>query len=304
MSQRLFNPALLLLIPALLLAGILWMNRERLMDRSAAHTAKLHHNLGKTAENFVPHKALYDIRLIATHSGSQVVNISGQMFYQLERSCEGWVSDHRFNMFYEYADTPPVHIASHFSTFEDFAGTQLLFSSQRRQNGDVFEEIRGDAAIKPGQDGQVDYARPEHLSYKLARGTLFPVAHTSAVIQSIQNGETFYKATIFDGSDVEGPVEVNSFIGQETVSPLLSGPHENVDTALLKSQARKVRLAFFPENSEEDTADYEMDLVFHENGIISDMTVEYDDFTISQKLVALEELPDECTARAHSLKAD
>jgi hypothetical protein len=34
-----------------------------------------------------------------------------------------------------------------------------------------------------------------------------------------------------------------------------------------------------------------MGMVFHENGIISDMTIEYDDFTVKQKLVSLEKLP-------------
>jgi hypothetical protein len=33
-----------------------------------------------------------------------------------------------------------------------------------------------------------------------------------------------------------------------------------------------------------------MSLVFHENGLISDMLIEYDDFSVTQKLVALEKV--------------
>jgi len=40
-------------------------------------------------------------------------------------------------------------------------------------------------------------------------------------------------------------------------------------------------------------ADYEMDVIFHENGIISDMFIEYKDFSVTQKLVALEKIKKE-----------
>ena len=48
---------------------------------------------------FVPHKALYEIRLAETKSGSQIVNISGQMFYEWKSACDAWISDHRFRFF-------------------------------------------------------------------------------------------------------------------------------------------------------------------------------------------------------------
>ncbi len=59
---------------------------------------------------------------------------------------------------------------------------------------------------------------------------------------------------------------------------------------MLGGAAWRIRLAFFPLNKPSETSDYEMELTFHENGIIRDMIVEYDDFTLSQKLVALEKI--------------
>ena len=75
-----------------------------------------------TKEALVPHKALYDISLVATRSGSQVVNISGQMFYEWKPTCEAWITDHRFSLFYEYADSPGMRITSDFSTHETYDG--------------------------------------------------------------------------------------------------------------------------------------------------------------------------------------
>ena len=54
------------------------------------------------------------------------------------------------------------------------------------------------------------------------------------------------------------------------------------------------RWTAFPLHSESEVADYEMSIVFHENGVISDMFIEYDDFSVRQKLLALEPLESGC----------
>lgn len=240
-------------------------------------------------DEFVPHKALYEIELAVTRSGSQVINIAGQMYYEWRPTCDAWLSDHRFNMLYEYADAPPMRMASNFSTYESFDGKNLNFSSQRKSNGEIFEEIRGEA-----HEGVVTFRFPEEKEMELPEGTLFPVAHTIEVARQIKSGQKFYNTVIFDGSDMEGAVEVNSFIGEAIDPSKLITKRDGLDMELLKVPARKVRLAFFPSGSEEITADYEMDLIFHENGVISDMLVEYDDFSVTQKLIALEKIETSC----------
>ena len=65
-----------------------------------------------------------------------------------------------------------------------------------------------------------------------------------------------------------------------------------------------MRLAFFPLEKDTAAADYEMNLVFHDNGVISDMEIEYDDFTITQKLIAIEPLEDSCNALRIPEKTD
>jgi len=51
-------------------------------------------------------------------------------------------------------------------------------------------------------------------------------------------------------------------------------------------------MAFFPLAMDSADSEYEMDIIFHENGIISNMLVEYKDFSVSQKLIALEKIKD------------
>jgi len=250
-----------------------------------------------TAAGLVPHKALYDIGLLETRSGSQIVNISGRMFYEWQPGCEAWNTNHRFNLLYEYADSPAMQVTSDFSTYEAFDGSALDFVSVRKRDGEVFEEIRG-RAMRGERDGvpyvEVDYKRPEETTEPLPDATLFPMAHTLKVLEAIKRGDTFYKAPIFDGSDASGAVDVNVFIGKALNAMAAMDPSPDFDTRLLNVPARRVRMAFFPVGDEEAVSDYEMDVAFHQNGVISDMTIEYDDFTVSQKLVALEKLNAAC----------
>ncbi len=237
------------------------------------------------ADGMAPHHAVYEIDLIATHSGSQILNISGDMSYEWVSTCDSWTTDHHFKLFYEYADAPGMRIVSDFTTFESQDGGELQFTSRRKRNGDMYQEIRGIADI--GQKGGVaKYSKPEGLKYDLSAGTLFPVGHTVELIRQAKAGKKFFNAQVFDGSDEDGPIEINAFIGKQTKD----APQPNskkIDDGLLKSPAWNVRMAVFPAKDKEEESDYEMTMVFHENGIISDMVIEYDDFSVRQKLVSL-----------------
>ncbi len=251
-----------------------------------------------------PHKALYDINLVATHSGTQIINISGKMFYEWRPSCDGWITDHRFTLFYEYADSPGMHITSDFSTFETFDGESFDFSARRSRDQDLYQELRGRASTSKKkninktqktmpQDGKALFSMPENLSFDLKKGTMFPMAHTVEMVRKAQNNDKFFTATVFDGSDDEGPVEINTFIGKKVNAMKIIKPSDDLDMALLNTPAWKVRMAVFPTLNDEESSDYEMSMLFHENGVISDMLIEYDNFSVTQKLVALEELESE-----------
>lgn len=240
----------------------------------------------------VPHKALYDIKLVAAHNGSQVLNIGGQMYYQWQPGCEAWTTDHRFSLTYEYADAPPMQIASDFTTYESFDGKTLDFSSRRRRDGELFQELRGQAKLSADKTGGITgdaiYKDPPDLSFKLTGNTLFPMTHTLALLKAARNEQKFVNVTVFDGSDDEGPVTVNAFIGRKVDPVAKFQAAATIDRELVNTPAWKVRMAFFPEAQKVEQSDYEMTMTLHENGVISDMQIEYEDFTVRQKLVAIE----------------
>lgn len=240
-----------------------------------------------TKDALAPHKALYDISLVATRSGSQVVNISGQMFYEWKPTCDAWITDHRFSLFYEYADSPGMKITSDFSTHETYNGALFDYSARRKRDGALYEELRGQADLTK-KIREASFSMPEGLSFDMPEGTLFPMTHTIEMIEMAHRGDKFFQATVFDGSDKEGPVEINTFMGKSVNAMSMIEPNEAIDMSLINNKAWKARMAVFPVEKPESSSDYEMNMVFHENGVISDMLIEYDDFSVTQKLVALE----------------
>jgi hypothetical protein len=246
------------------------------------------------AAGFTPHKALYEIKLAGTKSGSQIANITGQMMYEWQPACDAWVSNHRFNLYYEYADTPAMRIASDFTTYEPFDGKSINFTSQRKRDGELIEELRGDAQVDDTGKGAAIYTLPRGLEFDMPAGSMFPMNHTLNVLDAIRQGKKFYHGVVFDGSDEDGPVEINAVIGKPVPPENVLKSSKDLDATLLKSPAHEIRLAFFPLTNSSEASDYEMNITFHENGIISDMFIEYDDFSITQKLVALEPLGDSC----------
>ncbi len=259
-------------------------------------TCPAHATIDKAAQaGFVPHKALYEIKMKSKKSSAKVSNIHGKMMYEWQPSCDAWISNHHFDMTYEYFESPPVRITSDFSNYESFDGKSFNYTTTRKAEDTILSEVRGSVSgdVK-NNGGKAVYNKPETLEFELPEGTLFPMAHTLGVLEKIKAGKRFYNAMIFDGSDEEGPVSVNSFIGKEAVFKIPEEYKDNIDEKLVNAKGWKIRLAFFPLNKYEVTSDYEMSLFFHENGVISDMVVEYKDFSVVQKLVALEPMEGAC----------
>lgn len=272
----------LLFVPLSSASALSFLKGKKLDDKEAS-------------EILVPHKALYEINLVATRSGSQVINISGKMFYEWKPTCDAWITDHRFNLFYEYADSPGMKITSDFSTFETFDGESFNFSARRKRDNNLYQELRGRAVVAD-KGGEASFTMPDDLNFDLRQGAMFPMTHTVEMVKHAKNDKKFFQAVVFDGSDDEGPVEINTFIGKPANALSVVNPSNALDMSLLNTPAWNVRMAVFPTMDEEAISDYEMSMIFHENGIISDMLVEYDDFSVTQKLVALEKLEGESCA--------
>lgn len=251
-----------------------------------------------------PHKAIYDFRMLGISSGSGgLSDIRGSMFYEQADACDGWTTDHRFTSEYFYPERPALLNASQYTAWEAKDRSLFQFNSERQENGNPGEQLRG--AVERGADGTAKavFSRPADLTFDLPAGYYLPVQHTAEMISRARKGEKIFHAVLFDGTDADGPVEVNAIITKALTPAEVAAigmtadgkPDARIDAKLVNVPAWRVRMAVFPlypkEGQDGSTPSYEMDMVLHDNGVISDAVVDYRQFKLAQKLTALEAVP-------------
>src|SRR6201993_5089974 len=239
------------------------------------------------AAEIAPHRALYTMSLGNARNDSGVVDARGTMDYEWGETCEGWTIEQRYRLKMHYAETSDVDIVSSFVTWESKDGLRYRFNQKQTRNGEVDQEIRGEARLDgPGKGGVAEFTKPQSQSLKLESGVLFPSAHTIALIDAAREGENFLSRLVFDGAADENAVQVSAAIGGK----LTADPAAVVRSSLLERPGWRVRLAFFPADANAEKPDYELGMRLLDNGVSQDMLIDYGDYSIRAKLDDIEPL--------------
>lgn len=250
---------------------------------------------GAVEVNIATYKVLYEFKLLSADSSAGLSSVDGKMYFEQDDTCDAWTTDRRFATKYFYSEHESDQDNSHYISFESKDGQQFSFSSERQESGEVTEQLRGALDVTADGTAHAVYSRPEGTSYNLPEGYLFPTRHSIEMIRHARAGDRFYKAPVFDGTDADGPVEVSTFIGKKaTASEIkkIAARHKKVDAGLLTPDAWYIRVAVFPlKDTAEMLPSYEMEMLMHDNGVVSDVIIDYGSFRIAQKMVALERLP-------------
>ena len=244
------------------------------------------------AVEIAPHRALYKLSLASAKSASGVIGASGAMVYEWGETCDGWTVQQRFRLRLEYSEQENVEVSSTLVTWESKDGLRYRFNERRLRNGEVDEEIRGDAKLD-GKDkaGTAEFTKPEAASLALPAGALFPTAHTVLLIERAQAGDQFVARKVFDGATVENAGQITAAIGPELKSGPSTPDEKLPKSPLLTRPSWRMRLAFFPANSKAEQPDYELGMRLLDNGVSQDMSLDYSDYIIHARLDDIEPLP-------------
>jgi hypothetical protein len=242
--------------------------------------------LAATAVDVEPHRAVYKMTLERAQSASGVVGAGGTMLYQWADSCDGWTIEQRYKLRMQYSEQEDAELSISFVTWEAKDGLRYRFNVRKLKDGETTEELRGDAHLDaPGGSGEAKFVRPEATTVGLPAGTLFPTAHTLALIEAATAGATFLSKQVFDGGTVEGPFEVTGGIGSaHAVDAGAKDP-------LLRKRWWPIRLAFFPADSQSPQPDYELGMDLQDNGIARELILDYGNFVVRAKLESIEAMP-------------
>jgi hypothetical protein len=239
------------------------------------------------AAEIAPHRALYSMTLGSARNDSGVVDARGTMDYEWGESCEGWTIEQRYRLKMRYAEGADVDIVSSFVTWESKDGLRYRFNQKQTRNGEVDQEIRGEARLDgPGKGGVAEFSKPQPQALKLEPGVMFPSAHTILLIDAAHEAENFISRLIFDGATDENAVQVSAAIGVK----LAPDPAAAARSPLLQRPGWRIRLAFFPVDANAEKPDYELGMRLLDNGVSQDMVIDYGEYSIRARLDDIEPL--------------
>src|SRR5439155_286150 len=170
------------------------------------------------------------------------VDARGTMDYEWGESCEGWTIEQRYRLKMRYGEAPHADIVSSFVTWESKDGLRYRFNQKQTRNGEVDQDIRGEARLDaPERGGIVEFTKPKPQTLKLEAGVLFPSSHTILLIDTAHEGDNFLSRQVFDGATDENAVQISAAIGVKVAADDAAAKL----SPLLQRPGWRIRLAFF-----------------------------------------------------------
>jgi len=234
-------------------------------------------------QKLVPHRAVYDLKMDRINEGGGVVDARGRIVLEIKLSCDGYVTRQRTLIEIQNQSGGGVLSDFNLSTWENFEGTSLRFTSQNTINGQLVEDTDG-LATNTDTERKVTYRGENAEETELPDGVIFPGQHTVKVLAAAQKGLPLLSAKIFDGTGMEALQDSLTVISTSKVEP-----SEPVQQSDMKGQkAWNVQMSFFNLEERGDEPDYSVHVNLYENGVGDNLMLNYQDFSLKGTLTQLE----------------
>jgi hypothetical protein len=241
---------------------------------------------------FSPHRAVYDLSLDETNSGSGVAGVSGRIVYELTGSaCEGYAQSMRFvtETVTQEGDTQVTDLRT--SSWEQVPPRRLRFSTSTYQNEQPADQTQGIAERDNAGGARVDLTRPSKRKVALAGNVYFPIQHSMAIVKAARSGTKILAADLFDGSETGDKIYATSTVIGRQIPPgkgralSLSSSSAKLDDVT----SWPVSVSYFtPGKTRSDALPlYEMSYRFHDNGVTSSLRIDHGEFAIRGELKEL-----------------
>ena len=211
-------------------------------------------------------------------------------------SCEGYSVTFRLVNRYSYREGNTRLVDVQSSSFEagdatrfDYQEKEFIDSAAGQEKRTVVERPQA------GGDAQGEIKQPEAKTFTIPAGALFPMQHQLKVVDAALAGQKRFVADVFDGSDGINSVQAIATIGNR-VEPGQGKDKGSAEAKpLLALASWPVTIAYFQPGSAEDTPNFQISFSLYENGIATNMVLDYGNLALTGRLSGLELLKaDEC----------
>lgn len=231
---------------------------------------------------FTSQNAVYSLTLskLRTHD---ITGATGRLQFQAVDGCSGWATYQHITLIIRNADGSLTKSVSDYRTWESKDAKSLTFNvSQTDENGKM-QVVDAGVATHTGADnsGIVEFSVPAGKTLTLPAGTLFPMQHTEALLEAGRDHKTFISPLLFDGTTASGVTP--TFITIFSHQPAEKTPWPDLN----RYASTNVSIAFFPEENQDSTPDFSTSMRYFENGVTTDVALDFGDFVMNGKLASL-----------------
>jgi hypothetical protein len=235
--------------------------------------------LANAADGLTGQDALYNLSLakVRTHD---VTGATGQMRFAIADGCTGWGTTQHMTLLIRNADGSLTKTVTDYVTWETKNGTQLTFNlSEKDNDGKPVVDDAGTAIRAANGSGNITYSTPADRVMTMPRGTLFPMAHTAAILDAGMHGKKFVSVPLFDGTTDDG--------AQHTFVVILGrhGPTaKNPFPGLAKLSSTDVDIAFYERKHFDQNPDFRSQMLYYDDGVANHIMMDFGDFVMRGEL--------------------
>jgi len=242
----------------------------------------------------VPHRAIYDLSLARTRGSSTIVGVRGRILYDFSgNACDGYSLTFRQVSELDSSEGKVSTSDLRSTSWEGGDAKNFRFSSQNFLDENLVGTVDG-RAEHDGKMTTVDLRKPAHKTLDFASGVVFPTEHMVRAIEAGLAGKTILSFPVYDGSDTGDKVFNTLTVVGRKIAP---GERNHDDAAAHEAKLANVprwpvTISYFAKGKAaaggEQTPDYAIGFELYENGISRALTLDYNDFVVSGKLVSLD----------------
>lgn len=241
------------------------------------------------AGGLAPHRAVYDLKLSQSRGTKGPADATGRIVYEIKgNACSGYAVTFR-----QVTEVQPqsgqartADVKS--TTLEDGKGRWFQFRFETLSGGRVTKEISGKAE-RNGDSLTVNFTEPEGKKVSFPVNVVFPVQQTLKVLEAAKAGQPVLELKSYDGSG-QGEKVYHSLhiIGKALNKP--AGDLADEKMTMRGMKRWRVVASNFELKNVDAPALYSLTFDLWENGVSSNITIDYGSFTMTGKMSELEML--------------
>lgn len=210
--------------------------------------------------NFIPHEAIYNLKIGDVTAHSKIHNAIGQMHLSVNSTCDGWVVNQNTTIDITDKNGSQRRNTFRYSTWESIDHTKFRFISRVNINGQEVAAYEGESFVT-NEIAKIIYTYPFNKEIIIPLETLYPMKHFFLSLNNTKFG-IFNNYIIFTGEDDDSLSNISTFI-------INTGKYKKIRSAYFSYKETFLK----PENEVEI-------LVSPDSGIVDNVIFDYFDYQI------------------------